>query len=83
MSGDGDPKFDDPSLKGLSRYFNSSTIRGRANVKLDFIPQNNIKQYFLGDFSNVCAHVCILHLQKDTQNEKGVSRQYREYEIIN
>ncbi|XP_063633762.1 uncharacterized protein LOC134804582 [Cydia splendana] len=23
---------DDPKLKGLSRYFNNSTIRGRANV---------------------------------------------------
>lgn len=30
MSG-GQP-YDDPSLKGFSRYFNSSTIRGRANV---------------------------------------------------
>ena len=25
-------KLDDPSLKGLNRYFNNSTIRGRANV---------------------------------------------------
>jgi hypothetical protein len=25
-------KVDDPSLKGFSRYFNNSTIRGRANV---------------------------------------------------
>lgn len=28
---DGIP-MDDPSLKGLTRYFNSATIRGRANV---------------------------------------------------
>lgn len=25
-------KLDDPSLKGFHRYFNNSTIRGRANV---------------------------------------------------
>lgn len=25
-------KLDDPSLKGLERYLNNSTIRGRANV---------------------------------------------------
>jgi ATP synthase regulation len=25
-------KLDDPTLKGFSRYFNNSTIRGRANV---------------------------------------------------
>lgn len=24
--------IDDPSLKGITRYFNSSTVRGRANV---------------------------------------------------
>jgi ATP synthase regulation len=24
--------MDDPRMKGLSRYFNNSTIRGRANV---------------------------------------------------
>lgn len=28
---DGIP-LDDPKMKGLSRYFNNSTIRGRANV---------------------------------------------------
>lgn len=25
-------KMDDPTLKGFNRYFNNSTIRGRANV---------------------------------------------------
>lgn len=24
--------YDDPNLKGISRYFNGQTIRGRANV---------------------------------------------------
>lgn len=28
---DGIP-LDDPAMKGLARYFNNSTIRGRANV---------------------------------------------------
>lgn len=27
--------LDDPSLRGLKRYFNNSTIRGRANVRDD------------------------------------------------
>lgn len=25
---------DDPKLKGLSRYFNNTTLKGRANVSL-------------------------------------------------
>jgi hypothetical protein len=25
--------YDDPTLKGLSRYFNNRTIKGRANVR--------------------------------------------------
>lgn len=31
MAGANEP-YDDPNLKGLSRYFNNKTIRGRANV---------------------------------------------------
>ncbi|KAH1015740.1 hypothetical protein HUJ04_007079 [Dendroctonus ponderosae] len=35
MSGEDElNKYDDPKLKGLSRYFNSTTIRGRANVTI-------------------------------------------------
>ncbi|CAG9767265.1 unnamed protein product [Ceutorhynchus assimilis] len=36
MSGDEDElnKYDDPNLKGLKRHFNSTTIRGRANVAI-------------------------------------------------
>ncbi|KAL1497223.1 hypothetical protein ABEB36_008219 [Hypothenemus hampei] len=35
MSGeDAHDKYDDPKLTGISRYFNSSTIRGRANVAI-------------------------------------------------
>ncbi|KAK9747353.1 ATP synthase regulation [Popillia japonica] len=30
----GHEPFDDPSLKGISRYFNNTTIRGRANVAM-------------------------------------------------
>lgn len=42
MSGEHDP-FDDPSLKGMSRYFNSTTTRGRANVNLkNLINTSNI-----------------------------------------
>ncbi|XP_076271312.1 ATP synthase F(0) complex subunit k, mitochondrial-like [Rhynchophorus ferrugineus] len=26
--------FDDPKLKGISRYFNGTTVRGRANVAI-------------------------------------------------
>lgn len=29
-----DCPYDDPSLKGMERYFNSTTIRGRKNVTL-------------------------------------------------
>lgn len=31
MAGDHEP-YDDPSIKGIARYFNGRTIRGRANV---------------------------------------------------
>ncbi|CAG9856595.1 unnamed protein product [Phyllotreta striolata] len=30
----GEDPFDDPSLKGLSRHFNATTVKGRANVAL-------------------------------------------------
>lgn len=33
MAGNGHEPYDDTSLKGVSRYFNSKTIRGRANVR--------------------------------------------------
>lgn len=32
MAGDENIPYDNPSLKGIGRYFNNSTIRGRANV---------------------------------------------------
>ncbi|CAG9801619.1 unnamed protein product [Chironomus riparius] len=46
-------KFDDPSLKGLNRYFNNSTIRGRANVAattvgliFGFVILNKVQKFF-------------------------------------
>ncbi|KAF2893899.1 hypothetical protein ILUMI_12276 [Ignelater luminosus] len=34
MAGDENVPYDDPSLKGIGRIFNNSTIRGRANVSM-------------------------------------------------
>ena len=33
MAGDHGP-IDDPKLTGLNRYFNGTTLRGRANVSI-------------------------------------------------
>nr|CAH7718207.1 unnamed protein product [Callosobruchus chinensis] len=34
MAGDGRDPWDDPSLKGIQRYFNNKTQRGRAHATL-------------------------------------------------
>jgi hypothetical protein len=48
--------IDDPSLKGFFRYFNSSTVRGRANVSkatvcgiVGYIVYRKVSKAFSGD----------------------------------
>lgn len=47
---------DDPNLKGLSRYFNSQTNRGRANVSNSNIVLLKLNFLLLGSQGNT-AHI--------------------------
>lgn len=60
-----DSPYDDPKLKGLGRYFNSTTIRGRKNVSMSYQSVYSVLKIIIKGFSR---HVRIsdfdLHLQE-------------------
>lgn len=62
----GHEPFDDPSLKGISRYFNNTTIRGRANViTLIYFSLNKTPISFLGCNGYIGRSNFIFYLQKN------------------
>lgn len=73
MAGEREP-YDDPALKGLSRYFNNKTIKGRANVSkpLNFLIDHafSVISPFLGIYGHFCCAWYVPYLQKSYKKKK-------------